>query len=226
MDEPLRGEPGEGSPGRGALSPGSVGRAGDESARSEPRRTGVALWCEAAPSIPAGPHLARPSPRLPLQSLFEHGCRVRPYLYFNAASKPGAVTSQGEREGARSRTVRWRGNWGRREKGSPQPPPAGREPFWGGHGLPSRTALPLHPSRPPTVNSLLAHIHQPWEPPCHPVGTVASSLCCAENQSPWNEHWKRGGRGGAAPDVWPQTHLNLQRGARGSAGASPVGACT
>lgn len=101
MDKPLRGEPGEGSTGRGALSPGSVGRAGDESARSEPGRTGVALWCEAAPSIPVGPRLARPSPWLPLQSLFEHGCRVRPYLYFNAASKPGAVTSQGEREGAR-----------------------------------------------------------------------------------------------------------------------------
>lgn len=128
-----------------------------------------------------------------------------------------------ERGRERGRTVRWRGNWGRGEKGSPQPPPAGREPFRGGHGLPSRTPLPLHPSCPPTINPLLAHIQQPWEPPCHPVGTVASSLCHAENQSPWNEH---GGAGMAAPDLWPQTHLNHQRGARGSAGAAPVGVCT
>lgn len=191
MDEPLRGEPGEGSPGRGVLSPVSVGRAGDEFVRSEPGRTGVALRCEAAPSIPAGPHLAQPSPRLPLQSLFEHGCHVRPYLYFNAASKPGAVTSRGEREGARQDREMER-ELGEGEKGSPQPPPAGRDPFRGGHGFPSRTPLPLHSSCPPTVNPLLALIHHPWEPPCHPVGTVAS-LCHAENQSPWNEH---GGGGG------------------------------
>lgn len=115
---------------------------------------------------------------------------------------------------------------GEGEKGSPQPPPAGREPFRGGHGFPSRTPLPLHPSCPPTVNPLLALVHQPWEPPRRPVGTVAS-LCHAENQSPWSEH----GAGGQrlmfrSGEGWPRTHLHLQRGARGSAGAAPVGAHT
>lgn len=52
-------------------------------------------------SIPAAPRFGLAVPRFPPQSLFERGCCLRPYLYFNAASKPGAFTSQRERERAR-----------------------------------------------------------------------------------------------------------------------------
>lgn len=90
------------------------------------------MRCEAAAEHPC-------SPPLPPQSLFERGCCFRPYLYFNAASKPGAFTSRRERERARQDRKMER-YVAEGEMGSPQHPLSGQgSSVWrvGGAGGPS-----------------------------------------------------------------------------------------
>lgn len=146
--------PATGRSGQGCLAPGLW--AGEED-----------LWglsVKLRLSIPAAPRSGLAVPRLPPQSLFERGCCLRPYLYFNAASKPGAFTSQ--REGAREAGLRDGEINGGGGEGQPPstPPPARRVAFCGGgtHGTVA-LALLLHSSYTPSLIPLV-HIHQLGSP--------------------------------------------------------------
>lgn len=109
-------------------------------------------------SILAAPPPAVAIPRLPPQSPFERGGCFRPYLYFSAASKLGAFTSQGEGASAHGKR---KGGGGEGQPPSTSPL-ASRAAFCGG-------CSPRRPSHtPPLVPP--AHVPQTGSPPASQRG--------------------------------------------------------